>query len=556
MKLFLQRLIVVLCVIGFNDGFTQSIGDIIVISGQVNPEETIGNFEKIADKPKIEDTIKKIVPGNYVITSKAVATEYAPSVITAVRMKNEPLSKLYHCLIKAGYGNYNTPYGEIFLTNLRSRENALSLRYRHFSSNWDLENRGFSGYSDNDVLLGGKHFFKKHTLSGELNYFRNAVHFYGYSPSEFAIDSKDSTRQVFNTFEIKSNFKSHYQDTTKLNYEVNLNAYNLQDKFKTNEFYIGTNGIFKSVIKGEKFNVVASTDYFQLKTLHDTINNAIIKLNPYFEAGGKKWNANLGLVAVLDQFSDSSSKFNFYPRLTIEYDIYKQILIPYGGIGGDLQKNSHRSLVQRNPFLNSSVVMKNTSTNLEFFGGLKGALTSKINYIASVSFSNVTDFALYRIDYFSLLQNRFRVDYTDGNVLKLGGQLKYSDKEKLNINVQAYYYQYQFKDIEYAWHQPNFEGRLNASYNLQSKIILKADLYFIGTQWALTQKFDSGSVVVSTPVKIKGITDVNLGAEYRYSKFLSAFVQFNNIGGVRYFRWDQYPTQRFNFMIGLSFIPF
>lgn len=538
------------------DTFGQSIGDIIVISGQVNPEETIGNFEKIADKPKIEDTIKKIVNGNYGITSKPVSTQYAPSVITAVKMKNEPLSKLYHCLIKAGYGNYNTPYGEVFLSNLRSRENAFGFRYKHFSSNWELDNRGFSGFSDNDVQLNAKHFFKKHTLSGELNYFRNAVHFYGYSPAEFALDYKDSTRQIFNTFELKSNFKSHFQDTAKLNYEINLNSYNFQDKFKTNEFYFGTNGFFNSLIKGERFNVVASSDYYQLKTFQDTINNTIVKLNPYFEAKGKQWNANLGLAAVFDKFSDSSAKFHFYPRLNIEYDIYKNIIVPFGGIGGDLQKNSQRSFIQRNPFLNSSVTMKNTSSNLEFYGGLKGALTSKINYVASVSFTNVTDFALYRIDYFSLLQNRFRIDYADGNVLKVGGQLKYADKEKLTISAQANYYKYQFKDIEYAWHQPDFESRLNVNYNLQSKIILKADVYFIGTQWILTQKTDSGPVIVSTPAKILGIADVNLGAEYRYSKFLSAFIQFNNIGGVRYFRWDQYPTQRFNFMIGLSFIPF
>ena len=286
------------------------------------------------------------------------------------------------------------------------------------------------------------------------------------------------------------------------------------------------------------------------------LNNAIVKLNPYFEAKGKQWNANLGLVAVLDKFSDSSAKFNFYPRLNISYDVYKNIIVPFGGIGGDLNKNSQRSFIARNPFLSSTVVMKNTSNNLEIYGGLKGALSSKINYVASASFNSVTDFALYRIDYFSLLQNRFRVDYADGKILKFGGQIKYSDKEKLSITAQGYYYKYHLKDVDFAWHQPDFESRLNINYNLQSKIILKADVFFIGTQWILSQKIDSGLVTVSAPVKIKGLADVNMGAEYRYSKFLSAFVQFNNIGGVRYFRWDQYPTQRFNFMIGLSFIPF
>ena len=50
--------------------------------------------------------------------------------------------------------------------------------------------------------------------------------------------------------------------------------------------------------------------------------------------------------------------------------------------------------------------------------------------------------------------------------------------------------------------------------------------------------------------------DINLGAEYRYSKMLSFFVNFNNIANTRYYRWEKYPSQRFNLMAGLTFIPF
>lgn len=192
---------------------------------------------------------------------------------------------------------------------------------------------------------------------------------------------------------------------------------------------------------------------------------------------------------------------------------------------------------------------------MEFFAGFRGQFSSRINYDASISYQNVSNFSLYNIDYSSLLQNRFSVHYADGNILKVGGQVKYSNREKLNIGAQGYYFRYNMKDLSHAWHQPDFEIRLNGNYNLQSKIILKTDLYFIGNQWAL-QQFNNGSVWVTGPVKLKGIADINLGAEYRYSKFLSAFVQFNNLANVRYYRWDRYPTQRFNFMVGISFIPF
>ncbi|MFN6038885.1 MAG: hypothetical protein ACK452_10500, partial [Bacteroidota bacterium] len=61
---------------------------------------------------------------------------------------------------------------------------------------------------------------------------------------------------------------------------------------------------------------------------------------------------------------------------------------------------------------------------------------------------------------------------------------------------------------------------------------------------------------VTGPKNLTGIADINIGAEYRYSKFLSAFINLNNLGNFRYYRWENYPTQRFNFMVGFSFIPF
>ena len=48
------------------------------------------------------------------------------------------------------------------------------------------------------------------------------------------------------------------------------------------------------------------------------------------------------------------------------------------------------------------------------------------------------------------------------------------------------------------------------------------------------------------------ITDINLGVEYRYSKRISAFIQFNNIASQRYFRWYKTPVQIFQVMGGIT----
>jgi len=60
-------------------------------------------------------------------------------------------------------------------------------------------------------------------------------------------------------------------------------------------------------------------------------------------------------------------------------------------------------------------------------------------------------------------------------------------------------------------------------------------------------------ITTEKPKELKGIFDANLGLEYRYTKKLSAFINFNNIGAVRYQRWEDYPTQRFNVLGGLTY---
>ena len=53
--------------------------------------------------------------------------------------------------------------------------------------------------------------------------------------------------------------------------------------------------------------------------------------------------------------------------------------------------------------------------------------------------------------------------------------------------------------------------------------------------------------------KLGLIADFNLGAEYFYSKNLTAFLQFNNFAAQRYNRWYNYPVMGFQVLGGVSF---
>lgn len=522
-------------------------------------EPVIKESAKLNDLPEIKDTVKRITNIKYGIASNPLFPKYQVQRIDAAKMQNEPLSKLYHSLLKVGYGPlYQMPYGEFLISNLRSRDMAYGAHLKHFSSNATLDQTGFAGFSDNIGSVYGKKFYKKHTLTGELNYQRNVVHFYGYDISINTIAKPEFIKQRYQLIEPKVVLQSHFTDSTKVNHKVEASFYNLQNLYREAENNIHVKGDANLFINKEKLNVELTTDYFNHKQSNDTLNDLIVSLAPSFEAQGSKWKASVGLKATVDNFK-GKSRFYFYPNLNVEYNIYEHLIIPYAGVNGGLIKNSLRSLSNENPFVDTTLNYTNTNNKYNLFLGLKGNLSSNTSYDLKGSYSQLDSLNFFLIDYngVNLMNNQFNTVYDNTSLINVSAQLKYQLREKIHFITKANYYLYKTKNLTHAYHRPDFDLTFSTIYNLQSKIILRADVFVLGKQWTYTQQLNETTKTREMVNKqLNGLVDVNLEAEYRYSKMLSFFARVNNIANQRYYRWDRYPTQRLNFMIGLTFVPF
>ena len=90
---------------------------------------------------------------------------------------------------------------------------------------------------------------------------------------------------------------------------------------------------------------------------------------------------------------------------------------------------------------------------------------------------------------------------------------------------------------------------------IQNKIYVSADVFVIGERYAKTYDFtqlvDGKRPVVAK--KLNMVVDANIGVEYRYNKAFSLFLNFNNIANQKYYRWNNYQMQGFNFMGGLTY---
>lgn len=530
--------------------------DSLIVEGVGQYKVTIADANKISETPVIVDSTKKIPVKGYDINSRKFNTSYEVQPIPSAEMSGEPLTKLYNGLVKIGFGSgMNTkinPYGEVWYNHLRSKEYAYGIRMKHFSTAYKPKDLGFAGFSDNEISLYGKKFLKEHTLLGSFDYNRNVVHYYGYDATLNELN-KDAIVQRFNLFSASTELMSHYTNAKRYNHDVKLNYYNLMDLYKSSENNIKAKGFVQTAISKEMLRINAMIDFYNYKTKTDTVNNTIFTLNPSFISSGEKYKAIIGVNATMDMFVQS--KFYFYPNVELSYNIFEDIIIPYAGVTGGLQKNSFKSLTDKNAFVLPTLTLFNSNKKYEFFGGLKGTLSSKIAYNAMVSYANVGNLAMYVNDTKELLKNRFNVIYDNAEVLNVRGEVSYQNREKLRVSLRGDYYNYKTKIELRAWYRPQVEITASANYNLKDKIVVKADLFYIDNQYAKTFEKDTTSITGTKVVakELKGMFDANLGVEYRYTKKLGFYLNINNIGNIRYNRWMNYPTQRFGFMAGLSY---
>lgn len=206
-------------------------------------ENVIGDARKIIqlhpqkanDYPRTLDTVIATPQFKYDITSVRVETPFQVDTIKAAKVTNEPLQKLYRFYVRGGYGNYNTILGEVYANQLRSKNWNAGIHAKHFSVNSSVDDvAAFSGFSENSINAYGKRFLKKHTLAGELGYDRDVLHFYGTDIVNNQFGS-EAVVQRFNFINAGTSLKSHYTDSNKINHEIGLRYYFLNDLYKASE---------------------------------------------------------------------------------------------------------------------------------------------------------------------------------------------------------------------------------------------------------------------------------------------------------------------------------
>ena len=509
----------------------------------------LGESFKISDSPE-GDTSLSTPPGmEYNIRSKKITSEYELSTIKAIKIKEELLAKLYRSYLKLGLGNYTTYAGDFYINALRSKKGALGLALNHFSGNPGLSDAGPAGFSESHAGVYGKYFLDNSTFSGKVDYNRDVVHYYGYDAD--TIISKDDLKQRFNKFGMQVALSSNYLSQNHLDYSGTFGFSSINDLYEVSENDILISGKLGKKVNDYYLNGDISFNYFKKSlakyepiSLYNDLSRSLVVFIPTISFNKDKVVLNLGLNIGIEKNLDT--EFHLFPKIDMSLPIAENILYVFAGVNGKVIKNSYQTIVEENSFVTSSIIPENTIEKLELKGGINGNFSSLFSFMTMVKYTTVDRMLLYVND--SIYFNKFNSLYIDGKVLNLHAEISYNASERFIASFRFDQYGYSMDQNEKAWQKPNTEMALNCKYNFWDKLILNASVYARGKYFVRIQN-SSGYV----SEKVDGFLDANLGIEYRYSKILSLYINFNNLGFAREYQWYNYPSERLNVLGGIKY---
>lgn len=535
-------------------------------------ERSIEPVYRIAEKPTIVDTVIPTPQVNYPLLELHKTHRFELINIDPAKVKLvDKLPQLYHSYAKIGFGNYSMPLGELYVNSTRSRKYHWGIDAKHLSSWGRINNYAPSQFDRTAASVYGKIIEKDYSVTGNINYFNQGLHFYGI---ENELVPRDSIQQRFNNTGASVLYDSHKKDSSNLNYRIGL-AYNNYfdkkqidtiEKWFARENHVDITSAFDYKLKKEVYAMDVNVRYNNYKYgIPDSTlmpldsgfidNNVMLNLKPTITTIGEngKWSVKIGVDVILD--ARERTKAILAPQLRAHYSLFNDILIPYAGMNGGVTQNTFRSVSQENPFVLSALELRNENNALNFNGGIKGVISKRISFDANISFGKFTDKLLFVLDTVYSGGNRFRTAYDTMNITRLEASISYQLNEKIKIDVIGQYFSYLTTYYPYAWNLPDYVATIRGHYNLFDKLYLNLDFKLIGNRRGLV--YETGTGIQQEELfyfqNLGVIADANLGVEYRYNSRISAFAQLNNFTAQQYQRWQNYPSQRFQIMGGVTF---
>jgi hypothetical protein len=456
---------------------------------------TISDANKISSMPQIEDAQHEKPTFNYSIFSQPIYNTFSVNTLKAATFVSEPEEATGFGLVRAGVGNYNRPYGEVFFNSQSIKNTLFGLHGKHLSSHSKIKLEGGdrvnAPYSNNEGEMFLKHLFRTSVLSINLGFNHDGFNYYGYPeepiPDVLMEEEQDlnylGSRQTFtkgsfninlentaarkNDFTFDFDFLYHYFGT-KTGQREHLGQFIADVKKPT---YEGT-GFLKAGVTYVSAIEVADQYMFSFgrNQLDSAMNKqTVFTIQPSYLLGGDVANIRFGLKSwiVFDSSNDLIAKLA--PDVRVNFVPVKGLINIFAGVDGNFIHNHYSKIAYENPFVDPQHLVKNSFERFRFFGGFDGKLASKTNFKISVDYSLMRDNPLYYLYQYEspgdpdviIVDNDFDVFYDNFNRLKFNLELFHMAYEKMNMILSGNYYVYKMETMEEPWNLPAWDATLS-----------------------------------------------------------------------------------------------
>ena len=514
---------------------------------QISSDSTLKNIEvttnyipdvaeskKIDIQPTLEEPKVETPTYNYIFPNAAYKPKSVYSPIDPIFIKKEPVEELYDNYIEIGGGNYLTSYLDANIYNTHDKYYTYGLQLNHHAASAS-KNPNQALYSQNRIKAFGLRE-KGNDLYADIDYQRNVVHYYGYLEDSTSREFGD-LNQIYNDLNATAEWSIQKR---KIENVLDFD-FNLFDKLGENENTFRATNTSSLKLGSGKLHIDLGAMY---TTLTETAiyDRLFIDIRPHYEFDYKKYTLDLGIT--LNYLNDFGSINVIYPAPFVKAETYivPDKLRAYLGVTGELEKNTLRSLSYENLFLGNNTNYTNPR-GFQFYGGMNGSFKRFIEFGIKLQHEIIQD-QYFFINDTNTLRN-FTTVYDDLNRTTISGEVKFDVNQNIDLGFRGNFYSYQPNKENEAWHMPTYDASLFTTVRIADKI------YINGGYFATSSR--KSRDLSGTEYSLAAINDINVGAEYRYKKNISGFINVNNILNQRYELWNFYRAQGLNVLAGVTF---
>lgn len=529
---------------------------------------TISDAFKVKEVPVLNDkdtqTKKEI---KYNIFSFPVASTFTPAKGKAAVVKKRAAVKLFDNYATLGLGSFTTIIGEVYLNHAISRNENVGAYISHHSSAGGIDGVSFDdNFLNSKIELNYGNRLPDFTwdIAGGFQY--QTYNWYGVPENQIAQAQTDGIDVghafIDGHFGGDISFQNSYLKTGSVFFRrfadnqgsgENRFIAKAQIDFPINEIEIST-GLKIDYLAGEfdrSFSVNEAFDY----------GNFQVGLTPNYQLKRDDLTVDLGIsLYYLNDTSAQKNKVYAYPNIKASYRLVNEVLIAYGGLKGDLKQNSYYQFANENPFVSPTLNILPTSQAYNVFAGLKGKLSNYMSYNISGRYfadrnkalfinNTITEVAAQNYSY----GNSFGIVYDNLKTFGIAGKLNVDVNRNFNLGIKAEYFTYNSDNEAEAWNLPDIKGTLLMDYQISETWFAGANLFFIGER--KDQVLLNNGILNPTPttITLNSFFDANVHLGYHFNKQLSGFIKVNNIANNAYQKWQNFPVQNIQFLVGANY---